>query len=549
MPTVQKQFRKIVKIPLDYEPEDRLMRFTESPYLYLELLENKAKVRPELRDKDYVPNDTVIQRKEEKREEKKDSNVTSNSHSLDKKEVEKSEREKRERDEYEQKLREELGKKEKEKKDDRGKEEKEKDDRGKEKDDRGKEKDDRGKEKDDRGKEISKERYRPPSDNDYYDKLAEKQKHEYNALRSIPKHRTDGHHHRHHHDEERREKHKEDHESRNESRPKSKHESKHESRNESRPKSKHESKHESRNESKHESKKKRSLYHHSSETEEQQRDEKKKLELEQELKYGKTKDDGGSNKEHHHSFSASPNKYNRPPTLSEISKGEPLPTCLIGNQQVRDISRLSKEHPDEMVRRRELDWKFDKLKEIYEGADFKKPSDYMDLREAQNVYDDTVRRLQLKSEILEYERYLRLGFLAAEYGLQFMGFDMSGFSNHQILFKNKYRALLVELGEKSYLSGPSNIPVEIRLIGLILIQAVLFIVIKSATKRFGPLAGNLIYNLIEPKGTVPETMTQTAPHPPTTQPPQPPQPQKSKMRGPNIKLSEFVNLDDNKKNN
>jgi hypothetical protein len=515
MPTVQKQFRKIVKIPLDYEPEDHRMRFPEFPVLYLELLENKAKVKPELRDKDYVPSETVIQRMEEKekREEKKEPQKP-----------DMNEREKRNREEYEQKLREELGKTEK--KEEKKSEEKEK---GKDNDD--------DKEK----KDITKERYRPPSDNDYYDKLAEQQKHQYNALRSIPKHRTD----RHHRDEkreERKEKHKEDHESHHEheSRPKSQHESHHKHESKSRhhehPKSRHHD-HESRPKSRHESKK------DSNETE-QQRDEKKKLELEQELKYGKTKEG-----EHHRSFTASPNKFDRPPTLSEISKGEPLPTCLIGNQQVRDISRLSKDHPDDTVRRRELDWKFDKLKEIYEGADFKKPSDYMDLREAQNVYDDTVRRLQLKSEILEYERYLRLGFLAAEYGLQFMGFDMSGFSNHQILFKNKYRALLVELGEKSYLSGPSNIPVEIRLIGLILIQAVLFIVIKSATKRFGPLAGNLIYNLIEPKGTVPETMTQSAtatPHPPTPTPPQPPKP---KMRGPNIKLSEFVNLDDNKKNN
>ena len=46
---------KIVKVPLKTKSKDIYPNFPPMPILYLELLENKDKIKPDLRNKDYVP--------------------------------------------------------------------------------------------------------------------------------------------------------------------------------------------------------------------------------------------------------------------------------------------------------------------------------------------------------------------------------------------------------------------------------------------------------------------------------------------------------------
>ena len=118
------------------------------------------------------------------------------------------------------------------------------------------------------------------------------------------------------------------------------------------------------------------------------------------------------------------------------------------------------------------------LKKSYPTAnirqDFTIRSDIHDIKSA---YEMSVRRLSMDSKIEKYKSYLMGAFMATEYVFgNFLGFDMQGYTQQQILQMNSYEKLLIEIGEKSYVpESVSKFPVEVRLLFLVVMNAAIFI--------------------------------------------------------------------------
>ncbi len=213
------------------------------------------------------------------------------------------------------------------------------------------------------------------------------------------------------------------------------------------------------------------------------------------------------------------------PTLAELeAKGH-----FQGKAELRDISHIPMSEHDAEDKKRELIFKFNILKKSYPLAAPTIP-DYnihSDLNEMQKSYDYTVRRLSLDSTVDSYKSYLVTGFVLVEYVFgSFLGFDMQGFTQQQIISMHTYEKLLIELGEKSYVPEGSKWPVELRLLFIIIMNASVFIISKMVMQRTGASIINMMNGMNTPQA------------PPANAKP------KRRMRGPNINIDDIPDVDE-----
>lgn len=213
-----------------------------------------------------------------------------------------------------------------------------------------------------------------------------------------------------------------------------------------------------------------------------------------------------------------------PPTLAELeAKGQ-----YQAKPELRDINYIPKNEYEEEDKKRELIFKFEMLKKSYASASATIPEYtlHSDLHEMQKSYDNTVRRLSLDSTVESYKTYLVGGFMLTEFVFgNFLGFDMQGFTQQQMVNMHSYDKLLIELGEKSYVPSGSKWPVELRLLFLIIMNAGIFIVGKMIMRSTG---ANLV-GMMNSMNARP-------------QPQQDPKP-KRRMRGPDMNLDNLPEVD------
>jgi hypothetical protein len=211
-----------------------------------------------------------------------------------------------------------------------------------------------------------------------------------------------------------------------------------------------------------------------------------------------------------------------PPTLAELeANGGYIP-----KRELRDINQTNPEFEQQQEdAKRELLFKFDLLRKSYPMSTIPEYNIHTDLTLLEKSYRDCVRRLSLDSTVENYKTYLLYGFMGCEFVFgNFLGFDMQGFTQQQIISMHSYEKLLIELGEKSYVPTGSNWPVELRLLFMIIMNAAFFVVSKMMMKKTGANLMGMVNSMNIPKVSVTQ------------------QSQKRKMRGPNIDLDDIPTL-------
>jgi hypothetical protein len=162
---------------------------------------------------------------------------------------------------------------------------------------------------------------------------------------------------------------------------------------------------------------------------------------------------------------------NLPPSLSEINSQAQGP--------VKNMAYTNTE--DETKRKRELLFRFDILKKSYKEATIPEFTEYTDLVTMERVYEDTVRKVGLDAKVEGYKKFLTMGFFGVEFLFtNFLKVDMSGFAKQQMSSMGTYERLLIELGEKAMIEkSKSQWPVEVRLLFTIVMNAVIFLLMKN----------------------------------------------------------------------
>ena len=237
-----------------------------------------------------------------------------------------------------------------------------------------------------------------------------------------------------------------------------------------------------------------------------------------------TKKSSGSDKysRHRDKFGHTINNINSAPTLAELeANGDYVP-----KRELRDINQTNpQKEQQEEDNKRELLFKFDLLRKSYPGSTIPEYSIHTEITTLEKSYNDCVRRLSLDSTVENYKTYMVYGFMGCEFVFgNFLGFDMQGFTQQQIISMHSYEKLLIELGEKSYVPSGSSWPVELRLLFMIIMNAAFFVVSKMMMKKTGANLMGMINNMSTPKQPQPQSVP------------------KRKMRGPDIGLGDLPEL-------
>lgn len=217
------------------------------------------------------------------------------------------------------------------------------------------------------------------------------------------------------------------------------------------------------------------------------------------------------------------------PSLKELEKSGKFTR----KKEIEDVGHTNLTQQEEEDSKRELLFKFELLKKSYKTDNIPEFTIHSDFNQMKKTYETTLRTLSLDKSVEDYKKYLIGGFMLMEFVCgNWLGFDMSGFTQQQIISMNSYEKLLIELGEKSYVPSGSKWPVEVRLLFLVIMNCAFFIISKMILKKTGSNLMNMMNSM----------------NAATSAPAAPPIQKKRKMKGPSISVDDIPDVNEAESN-
>jgi len=180
------------------------------------------------------------------------------------------------------------------------------------------------------------------------------------------------------------------------------------------------------------------------------------------------------------------------------------------------------------------------LKKI--NPEFNIPGDFDendDLELMQSTLDDIVYDLKLDQSLAIYRTVLQGYFGGVELLAGFLDYDMVGFAGHQMKMMRRYDSLLMELAEKNSGGWASNLPIELRLLGMVLINTAVYFLFRYIFNKKGAPQAHAFMGVVDalPSFDAKPAAAPTAATPGET--PAAPTPAPRTFRGPSVNLKDI----------
>lgn len=164
----------------------------------------------------------------------------------------------------------------------------------------------------------------------------------------------------------------------------------------------------------------------------------------------------------------------------------------------------------EIYLRSEFKVKFGILRSSYPQWNVIEPNDTLTLEQIHDLYDHYLKQIMVSRETGNYKTYMVIFLMVIEViGVKFLKLNMSGYTLSQLRIINRYDSLFMELGEKYLISSGSNWPVEVRIVMMMLFNAVIFLVVRYLCSWMGMEGiADTLQGLIDNMLNGPNMMTQ-----------------------------------------
>lgn len=174
-----------------------------------------------------------------------------------------------------------------------------------------------------------------------------------------------------------------------------------------------------------------------------------------------------------------------PPSLEELHRQKKI---------IIDRDIYAEEDEETQKERNAVYFKYEVLRRMHPTVHIPEFTIYSDPKIMKQKYDMLTKKLAINTSVDNWKRYMMVAVMICEVLLGQLNFDMDGFAQQQIIQMSTYDQLLVEIAEKNNKQTRSQWSPEARLGMMMLLNTSVFVMTKTIFKNSGTNLLGLVNN-------------------------------------------------------